>query len=455
MNCRDLKIMLSAYADNELALAQREFAREHLSVCPECRATLEGYRAVNRKIISLRDMAALSDVSRDTMLKIKEQPAGKTSGNRLRPALAITAVLAAIAVFVAVPLEMTGTPGVTGSPPPLTWVKLNVFISLYLMVAFLIMLGRVVTDSAYTRLIAGIAPILIGVIGISYGIRESLMGFPEELVIMGSISAAGLIMGAVYVTGRKINRWAAAAGIVLCAAASVLNAIVFMTYPVTHIWLILVPAVFPPGIIIFAFRQEFTQLPGAWMRPAMGMTAFMIGVVILLADQVRGIEIPWSTDPVTPPFLAGSPPTPGYIIFHDIAWLALLAGSLMMLGLALKKRFAMAAAGVGTIAFGIYAWYVGLYALTIQRSDLFLGMGVLPVFDLVMGLAAIRTRADRRWMGLTGIVLSVSALVLDVIYIMSYGDIMYVFWFLAATILIPAGIIVYAFRHAIKRPSPE
>jgi hypothetical protein len=328
------------------------------------------------------------------------------------------------------------------APPPLTWEKLNLILSLFLLVAFLIMLGRLVVNKIFARVIAGIGPILFGVIGISIGIHESQIGHPEVLIIMGSISIFGLIMGILFIITRSVIRWAAIIGVLLCLFVLVLEAIMFIGYPIPQIWLTIVTVVTPVCIIIYAFQRELKQPPRIWFGPALVITVLMGVVAVLLAAQLRGFEIPGTTGGVM------SLVPLSYVILTDVCWVALLTGALMMLGLAFENRFAQAVADVGSILFGIIGWYVGLYALTTLKSDMFLGMGIPPIFGLIMGIVAIRKRADRRWLALTGVVLCISAVVLDIIFLIGY-PVRHI-WIIAATVLIPVGIIIYACRHEIK-----
>ena len=101
MNCKDLKELLSAYVDGELSRTQREFIEEHLAVCADCKATLEGYRVVNQKLTSLREVPAMPDRKGAIMSRIKDM--SNRPGRRwLRPALAaipIVAILIALTVL--------------------------------------------------------------------------------------------------------------------------------------------------------------------------------------------------------------------------------------------------------------------------------------------------------------------------------------------------------------------
>lgn len=54
MRCSDLQELLSAYANGELPLTQREFVEEHLASCANCRAALAGYSWVRQRLTFLR-----------------------------------------------------------------------------------------------------------------------------------------------------------------------------------------------------------------------------------------------------------------------------------------------------------------------------------------------------------------------------------------------------------------
>ncbi len=77
MNCKDLEVLLSAYADGELAETHRDFIEEHLAGCSECRAALEEYKKTREKLISLREMPAMLDIREAVMSRVKllETPA--------------------------------------------------------------------------------------------------------------------------------------------------------------------------------------------------------------------------------------------------------------------------------------------------------------------------------------------------------------------------------------------
>jgi predicted anti-sigma-YlaC factor YlaD len=450
MKCRDLKKLISAYTDSELPRTQREFVEEHLAGCADCRVLLESYQEVNRKLATLGVMPFRSDIKGTTMSRIKADTfTGKPALKWLRPALAITAILAAVTVFWVMPFEISSTHGNAMSPPPLTWDKVNVMLSLFLLVAFLIISGRLAVNNRYARIASGIASILCGVLGIGISLHASQIGYTERLFTMGIISVFGLIWGIVYLTRHTINHWVAVTEVVLCSAVLILEATVFIG-PVTQVWLTIITIVIPVGIIIYAFNRELKQTPQKWLPRALMIIVLMVGVSVLLADQLRGTGISGKDGGLMSP--STSHPPLSYIIVTDIGWLALILGTLIMLGLRFRNRFAGAVADVGSISFGIFGWYAGLYALSTPGNDLFLGMGIIPILGLMMGIAQITGNADRRWIAFTGIVLCISALVLDIVFLITYPGGIY-FWFTFATMVIPIVIIVYAFRTKIQSPS--
>jgi len=228
-------------------------------------------------------------------------------------------------------------------------------------------------------------------------------------------------------------------GILLCLSVLVVEAIMFIGYPIPQLWLTIVTVVIPVGIISYAFQRERKQSPRILLRPGLAITILMVFVTVLLAAQLRGREINWITGGVIP--LPMSSPPPSYIVLNNTFWLAILMGTLMVFGLAFKNRIAHKVADIGSTLFGIVGWYIGLYALTTLKSDLFLAMGIVPIFGLIMGIVATKKGADRRWLALLGVVLCISALVLDTIFLVTY-PVIHV-WVIIATVLIPVAVIVY------------
>ncbi len=94
MNCKDIELLLSAYADDELAQTQREFVETHLKTCVECQVRLAEQQRISKRLAALRDLPAVPDIKAKTMARIKGDVEPKKSRRIWRPA------------FVAVPLTL-------------------------------------------------------------------------------------------------------------------------------------------------------------------------------------------------------------------------------------------------------------------------------------------------------------------------------------------------------------
>ncbi len=113
MNCKDFKGLLSAYADGELSLIQKDFIEEHLACCPDCMATVNNYKGVNLKISSLRETPAMQDIKGTTMSRIKGIQPVKPILKWLQPAVLSLSVVAIIAMLFALqPWTSNGNLGI-------------------------------------------------------------------------------------------------------------------------------------------------------------------------------------------------------------------------------------------------------------------------------------------------------------------------------------------------------
>ncbi len=103
MKCADYEGLLSAYANDELSRTQREFIKEHLAVCPDCRKTLAGYTSVRQHIASLGVMEHNNtDLKEKVMSEIEGTNTKSSAWKWLRPALVtvpVAAILATLLVF--------------------------------------------------------------------------------------------------------------------------------------------------------------------------------------------------------------------------------------------------------------------------------------------------------------------------------------------------------------------
>ena len=99
MNCSQMNELLSAYANDQLALTQREFVQEHVTSCADCQRALTDYQALRLHLTSLQSTKITPDIREATMSRLEGMrtlsvpiPAQKF----LRPTL----VMAVIAVVV-------------------------------------------------------------------------------------------------------------------------------------------------------------------------------------------------------------------------------------------------------------------------------------------------------------------------------------------------------------------
>jgi len=104
MNCKDLKELLSAYADGELVGAKRDFIEEHLESCADCRAILADYTKTREQLLSLRATPPILDIKQATMIKIKMARAPAKLRRWLRPALVGIPVIAILATVLSLNL---------------------------------------------------------------------------------------------------------------------------------------------------------------------------------------------------------------------------------------------------------------------------------------------------------------------------------------------------------------
>lgn len=96
----------------------------------------------------------------------------------------------------------------------------------------------------------------------------------------------------------------------------------------------------------------------------------------------------------------------------------LVAGLLLLLGLATKNRLARAAAGITSIVFGIAGLFFGLYSMPSTAGALVLVLGI-PIVGLVIGIIEIRRRNTKRWVAVIGVVICSIALVWDLVSIIA------------------------------------
>ena len=96
MNCKDLKILLSAYANNELSTSELETVNAHLAGCADCKTTLTAFQEVRQQISSLQDLSVKFDIKNAVMADIKKLSVRSPFKGWLRPSLAAIPIAAII-----------------------------------------------------------------------------------------------------------------------------------------------------------------------------------------------------------------------------------------------------------------------------------------------------------------------------------------------------------------------
>lgn len=149
-----------------------------------------------------------------------------------------------------------------------------------------------------------------------------------------------------------------------------------------------------------------------------------------------------------------SPPTLGYIIRGYIYDWSMILGFVIILVLILRKQYIYKTAILMSIIWGGIGIYYAYIAFFIDKSDRNLYMGIIPVLGLFMAIYHLKkedSHGRRPLLFIPGIGLCISALVMDVIYLINY-PIIHV-WIIAVTIIVPAGIVIYGIYHRMRKIS--
>jgi len=110
MNCKELEILLSAYANDELPASEMETVNAHLSGCSDCRTTLSAFQEVRRQISGLKDISVTLDVKDAAMAEIKKLKTRSPAKRWLfRSLIAVPVVAVLIALQIIQP--WVSTPG--------------------------------------------------------------------------------------------------------------------------------------------------------------------------------------------------------------------------------------------------------------------------------------------------------------------------------------------------------
>jgi hypothetical protein len=100
MGCKDLEILLSAYANDELSSQERELVDAHLATCTDCNVLLHDFQSVRQQVASLIDSPVIVEIKDETMGKIRNITSPtKRWLRRSLVVIPIVVLLAALEIF--------------------------------------------------------------------------------------------------------------------------------------------------------------------------------------------------------------------------------------------------------------------------------------------------------------------------------------------------------------------
>lgn len=421
MKCSDMDELISAYANDELSPAQRESVEEHLSHCPHCRETLAACEKVKQSLVSLRDFSAPANLAETTMTKIKSSTAKNHFQNWLRPVMTAGAAVIILAILlVSQPWgikspEALAASIVRNSPEVQAALNGEEIEEVEVTTKVVDDEGNVLMVLVKTERRAVATRVNLDTKQVTEIVRVHVPEFEE-----GDEQKALDIAKA----DPRVQELLAQGGVVKEVHLGHSIDIAQVTGP--------------DGVT----RKEGTAKPTAFVSIDLKGKAWSVAVD-LDEERVMGIGKPSAATLVA---------SMSHLIFSIITPFVAAIGVLIILGLALRNRLAGKIASVASMVLGIIGLYGGLYAFPVGRGDQFLALGI-PVLGLVMGIAGIKSRANRHWAAITGVVLCSLALVLDTISIIAYPD--RHTWVIITTSLVLIGIVAYAFYDKIKKVSQK
>jgi predicted anti-sigma-YlaC factor YlaD len=84
MNCKDIKLLLSAYQDNELDAIINKEVSEHLSICENCQREFNNLKELNNRLMKLETHHLPLNFSSNIMSEIKAKHSNKKSFGGIR-----------------------------------------------------------------------------------------------------------------------------------------------------------------------------------------------------------------------------------------------------------------------------------------------------------------------------------------------------------------------------------
>ncbi len=427
MNCHDLEVLLSAYADGELSRTQREFIEEHLSGCFDCRETLAQFEAAGRRLSSLRETPAVPDISKNTLAKIKAAGINtpKDRWRWLRPVTAAAAIVAVIAIMLAAQpwgvesSEAMAASIVRNSPEVQAALDGEEIEEVEVTTKFVDEENNVIMVLVKTEERVVTAEVNLDTKKVTEIIRVDMPDFqPGDEHKAIDIAKAD----------HRVQELLAQGGVISKAE-------VFLSIDIKQV-------TGPDGVT----RKEGTVIPTGSLTIEEGKYDWNISV-----NLQKG----------TVASIGRSQPSSAMIVVNIsrfvsnfIAPVLLILGILLMLGLSYNNRIARKTAGIATLAMGIIGLFMALYSLSSIWWRLVLSVGI-PAVGLIIGIADLRQRGHRHWVPVAGIALSslalllvfLNAIMLNISDVVPGENIIRVIG-IAAVI---AGIMAYAFKERIMR----
>ena len=97
-NCKEIKQLLSAYADGELSDEEKKVIDQHIEACPECKKALNVQLELHAKLNTIANTPALPDMYSSIMYAITDT-ATRKSRRWLRPVLVATPIVLVAAIL--------------------------------------------------------------------------------------------------------------------------------------------------------------------------------------------------------------------------------------------------------------------------------------------------------------------------------------------------------------------
>lgn len=419
MNCRDLEVLLSAYADGELSKTQREFIEEHLSRCAGCRETLAEFEATGCQLSSLREVPEESDIRTATLSKIRaiNVRTQKDSQWWLRPVATAAAIAAVIVVLLAAQPwgikspEALATSIVRNSPEVQAALDGKEIKEVEVTTSVVDEEGNVLMMLVRTEERAVATRVDLDTRRVTEVVRVNVPDFqPGDEQKALDIARADPRVRDLLTQGGIIGE-------------------VRLSHSL--------------DIYQFTGPEEVAKKEGE-ARPIATVFIDVKGKVWHATVDLNDGKIMGLAKPAAIMTLVHI----SEFVSTIVAPILLVLSALLILGLAYSSRAARAAAGISSLVLGIIGLFISLYVMSSIWWRLVIIIGV-PAAGLIIGITDFRQRSAKRWLPVTGIVLcslTLAWVLLDVVMV-PHGSAGVV----TGVAVVIVGIIAYALYDKIRK----